>query len=204
MGNTLTLQCPSCGLRTEQRVTKTSPTHWHMPSQMRNSFGAGEYRIRERQCESCQHKFETVEMNGDAFHATIRTLNSLQRALGDIVQSNEVNAQLARCVPILIMADEVFGAETDPSVLRQLTVKQLREIVEGGQESLAGLNPDERNCLIDFFGLSAIDGFERGETASPNPDTTLKVLLRKMKHPSRSRPLRKIYSFIEALQAKAS
>jgi len=105
MGNTLTLQCPSCGLRTEQRVVKTSATHWHTPSQKRQSFGFGEYRIRERQCNSCSHTFSTVEMEADAFYATVNTLEAMQRAVGELVQSHELNALITRCVPILIMID---------------------------------------------------------------------------------------------------
>ena len=204
MGNTLTLQCPSCGLRTEQRVIKTSPTHWHTPSQRRQSFGFGEYRERERQCASCSHKFETIEIESDVFHATIRTLTAMQRALGELVESNEINALVARCVPILIMADTVFGDETDASLLRHLSVPQLREIVQGAKEALRQLDPDEKNCMIDFFGLSSIEGFEKDATAPASSDTSMEKLLRKMKHPSRSRSLRKVYSFIESRQARAS
>jgi hypothetical protein len=196
MGNTLTLKCPSCGLRTEQRVTKTSPTHWHTPSQKRQSFGFGEYRERERQCGSCGHKFATIEMERDVFYATINTLTAMQRSLGELVASNEVNALVARCTPIMIMIDAVFGGEIDPSQLGRLSVSQLREIVEAAKGALRLLEPDERNCMVDFFGLYSIEGFEKDPAAPVNADTTLEKLLRKMKHPSRSRLLRRVYDLV--------
>ena len=68
----------------EQRVTKTSPTHWYTSSQQRQSFGFGEYRERERQCASCGHAFATVEIDKSAFHATVHTLTVMQRALGEL------------------------------------------------------------------------------------------------------------------------
>jgi hypothetical protein len=178
--------------------------HWYTPSQKRQSLGFGEYRERERQCGECGHKFSTVEMERDAFFATINTLNSLQQAFGDLVAANEFNALVARCTPIVIFIDAVFGGGTDPSRLRELEVTQLREAVEGGRKALSTLEPDERNCLIDFFGLSSIEGFEKDASVPVNPDTKLLVLLRKMKHPTRSRLLRKMYDLVERKDTSAA
>lgn len=135
-------------------------------------------------------------MERDVFYATINTLSAMQRALGDLVASNEVNALVARCTPILILVDAVFGGETDPAQLRQLNASQLRGAVEAAKEALSRLEPDERNCMIDFFGLYSIEGFEKDPSAPVDPDTTLEKLLRKMKHPSRSRPLRKVFDLV--------
>jgi hypothetical protein len=197
MGNTLTLKCPSCEERTEQRVIKTSPVHWHTPSQKRESFGFGEYRERERQCGSCGHTFSTVEMERDAFFGTINTLTAVQRALAELVAANEVNALVARCTTIAILVGAVFGGEVNPARLRQLNVSQLRAMVEGARKALSTLEPDQRNCMIDFFGLGSIEGFEKDPAAPVNSDTRLVVLLRKMKHPSRSRQLRSAYDLVE-------
>jgi hypothetical protein len=164
--------------------------------QQRQSFGFGEYRERERQCASCGHSFATVEIDKGAFHATIGTLAAMQRALGELVESNEINALVARCVPILMLIDAIFGGGTDPSRLRGLNVSQLREIVAAAKEALGRLDPDERSCMIDFFGLHSIEGFEKDPSVPVNPDTTLVTLLRKMKHPSRSRSLRKAYDLV--------
>jgi hypothetical protein len=70
-------------------------------------------------------------------------------------------------------------------------------MVEGARKALSTLESDERNCLIDFFGLASIIGFERNAAASVNPDTRLVVLLRKMKHPSRSRLMRNSYDLVD-------
>jgi len=202
MGNTLTLKCPNCGERSEQRVTKTSPVHWHTPSQKRQSLGFGEYRERERQCGSCGHKFSTVEMESDAFFGTIQTLEAVQRALAELVTGNEVNALVARCTPIAILIGAVFGGEVDPACLRQLDVSQLRAMIEGARKALSMLEPDERNCMIDFFGLGSVEGFEKDPSAPVDPDTKLVVLLHKMKHPSRSRLLRSSYSLVDPERPK--
>jgi hypothetical protein len=197
MGNTLTLKCPNCGLRTEQRVIKTSPVHWHTPSQKRQSLGFGEYRERGRQCGSCNHTFTTVEMDSEAFYGTIQTLDAVQRALAELVTGNEVNALVARCTPIAILIGAVFGGAVDTARLRQLTVPQLRAMIEGARQALSMLEPDERNCMIDFFGLGSIEGFEKDPAVSVNPETRLVVLLRKMKHPTRSRLIRTSYDLVD-------
>ena len=197
MGNTLTLKCPNCGERTEQRVIKTSPLHWHTPSQKRQSLGFGEYRERERQCGSCEHRFSNVEKDSDAFLGTIQTLEAVQRALAELVAGNEVNAMVARCTPIAILIGAVFGGKVDTARLRQLDVQQLRAMVEGTRKALSMLEPDERNCMIDFFGLASIIGFEKDPATSVNPDTQLVVLLRKMKHPSWSRLMRSSYDLVD-------
>lgn len=197
MGNTLRLKCPSCDERTEQRVIKTSPVHWHTTTQKRQSLGFGEYRERERQCGSCGHRFSTVEMDSNAFFGTIKTLDAVQRALAELVAGNEINALVARCTPIAILIGAVFGGEVDTGRLRQLGVQELRAMVEGTRKALTMLEPDERNCMIDFFGLASILGFEKDPAASVNPDTRLVVLLRKMKHPSRSRLIRSSYDLVD-------
>lgn len=204
MGNTLTLKCPSCGLRTEQRVTKTSPVHWYTPSQQRQSLGFGEYRERERQCGHCDHKFSTIETERDAFFATLHTLERVQQAYGELVAANEFNTLVARCSPIVILIGAVFGGEVDSSRLRQLDVAQLRELAENAKKALSLFEPDERNCMIDFFGLHSIEGFEKAPSVAVNPDTRLTVLLRKMKHPSRSRLLRKAYDWVEKKDPSAA
>jgi hypothetical protein len=136
-------------------------------------------------------------MESDAFFGTIQTLEAMQRALAGLVTRNEVNALVARCTPIAILIGAVFGGKVDPALLQQLGVSQLRAMIEGARKALSMLEADERNCMIDFFGLGSVEGFEKDPAAPVNSDTKLAVLLRKMKHPSRSRLLRISYSLVD-------
>jgi hypothetical protein len=60
-----------------------------------------------------------------------------------------------------LLIDTIFGGGTDPSRLPGVKISQLREIVAAAKEALGRLDPDERNCMIDFFGLHSIEGFEK-------------------------------------------
>ncbi|MGJ4904355.1 hypothetical protein ACQR0V_22510 [Bradyrhizobium sp. HKCCYLS2058] len=136
-------------------------------------------------------------MESDAFFGTIGTLEAVQRALAELVTNQEVMALVTRCTPIAILIGAIFGGGIDTARLRRLDVAQLRAMVKGAERALSTLEPDERNCIIDFFGLGSIEGFEKDAVAAVNPDTRLVVILRKMKHPSRSRLLRTFYDLVD-------
>jgi hypothetical protein len=94
-------------------------------------------------------------------------------------------------------AGEADSVWVDTVRLRQLNVTQLRAMVEGAKKALSMLEPDERNCMIDFFGLASIEGSEKDPVAPVNPETRLVVLLREMKHPTRSRLIRSAYELVD-------
>jgi hypothetical protein len=66
VGNTLTRQCPSCGLRTEHALRRPVPT----TGTTGRCHGRCAAASGSAKCESCQHKFETIEIDANAFHAT--------------------------------------------------------------------------------------------------------------------------------------
>ena len=199
MGAALELRCPSCGRVAQQKVESTTVGHWHDDRLTNASGGRALYRRRFRRCSACTHRFATVEILADDFNRTLSAvarrsdLAVIEQALSDQVgDAFELFQLRRRALGYVRLLLEIFGGqESLTGSLMELTPQKCISIINAVRSSLASLPANDVRVLVDSFLLSDPESKKIGKVDAEKSHD-LDQIIRKLKHPSRSRRLRQL------------
>lgn len=196
MGNALDFECPNCGATREQKVVRTDPLHWYNGDIEKRFVRSAKYRLRERRCQECQQSFDTVEIPKDFFDHLIWMFERAYRARESAAEARSEATQMLQlvdqCMPVVSLYELVFVDKIDPRLVSRLPPERLQEIVRSGQVAVNALPGPERRVVVEFFGISAPRS-DQLEDMDAAPGSLPKAI-RMLKHPSRSRSMRKAFS----------
>ena len=198
MGFALNIKCPYCEQDGEHKVMRTDPHRYFRSDapavglEIQNL----EYRARTRECVHCRRTFSTVEMLEDTLKLLFDALfeagstnRRLTKQLESWAECTRRQVLSSKAVSFYQLFSNIFGerlTDTDANRIAALSDADLEEIVSVGESSIQGARDDVRATILERFGIEA-----SARTLEPVSNAEC---LSFMKHPSRTRPIRKIWN----------
>jgi hypothetical protein len=197
MGNTLVFVCPHCGHEGEKSVIQTDV----LAAAIVSGDGGAEIRgrTRQRSCGNCKSQFKTSEISTGALDDLVardqlatNLIGRLQTAPNSIASDDPMRVEAIGCLRVL---NAVFGGGFSPrwESIYPLSEGDCATIIYRVSQALNLLDAESSEAIKHHFGVLLGDL----PRAIPVEQDTLERSLRKLKHPSRSRTLRHLTSFID-------
>lgn len=197
MGNTLVFVCPHCGHQGEKSVIQTDVP----AAAMVTSEGGADIRgrTRLRYCLNCKPHFKTSEISTGALDYLVardqlatNLIRRLQTAPSSIASDGPMRVEAIGCLRVL---SSVLGGRFHPlwEATYPLSDSDCAIIIYRMRQALDLLDAESSEAVKHHFGV-LLDDRPR---AIPVDQETLQRSLRRLKHPSRSRTLRRLANFID-------
>lgn len=191
MGNALQLKCPHCGDTAEKPVCHTDSDLRYVSSVEKDGIS---YRRRNRQCMACNRSFESVELHGDDFNKLVENSNLashlIYRINGDLSDINDETTR-SKAIAALRLIFAIFGERFPKSwePIYPISEEEAALIILRVEQTLLTLELPERESVCAKFSIN----FENSNATSQRFDEELfNKAMRKLKHPSRSKNLRRL------------
>ncbi len=196
MGNALVFVCPHCGLKNEMPVIQTQVQAFNIMRSEDDAYISG--RTRQRHCYNCDRQILTAEIHEDALDYLVardklaaNLTRRIQTAPGSIPSDDPLRVEAIGCLRVVC---SVFGERSQPSweATYPLSESECALIIFRMREALALLGAESAAAVKHHFGV-LLDDRAR---LTPVDQDTLQKSIRMLKHPSRSRRLKSLTTFI--------
>lgn len=208
MANVMVTQCPNCGARGAHEVVRTQAEKWYY-GRLEELFSDHKdmmFRVRVRRCEDCDKSFETVEMGKRNLDRIVDEAAEGSQRAKKMEQAYSLSCAdwgmagqraIARGLCLLfgeIWRPSISGEPLDLERVDTLSPEKLSEIVALAATSIGTLNEAEQKFITYRFGLQGMNNLF---VAKEPEQQKFDVILRKLKHPTRSRWLVKACLLLE-------